>query len=36
MQQALLEVQHVTKVFPGIRALDDVHLSLRRGKFMHL
>jgi rhamnose transport system ATP-binding protein len=32
MQQALLEVQHVTKVFPGIRALDDVHLSLRRGE----
>jgi rhamnose transport system ATP-binding protein len=32
MQQALLEVHNLTKIFPGIRALDDVHLSLRSGE----
>ena len=32
MQQALLEVHNLTKIFPGIRALDDVHLSVRSGE----
>lgn len=32
MQNALLEVHNLTKIFPGIRALDDVHLSLRSGE----
>ncbi len=32
MQEALLEVHNLTKVFPGIRALDDVHLTLRSGE----
>jgi ribose transport system ATP-binding protein len=27
-----LHVEHLTKTFPGIRALDDVSLSLRRGE----
>jgi rhamnose transport system ATP-binding protein len=32
MQQALLEVYNLTKIFPGIRALDDVHLTVRSGE----
>ncbi|HAF86807.1 MAG TPA: sugar ABC transporter ATP-binding protein, partial [Sphaerochaeta sp.] len=32
MQKALLEVHNLTKIFPGIRALDDVHLSIRSGE----
>jgi rhamnose transport system ATP-binding protein len=32
MQQALLEVHNLTKIFPGIRALDDVHLTVRSGE----
>ncbi len=32
MQKALLEVHNLTKIFPGIRALDDVHLSIRPGE----
>ncbi len=32
MQKALLEVHNLTKIFPGIRALDDVHLSIRNGE----
>lgn len=32
MQQALLEVHNLTKIFPGIRALDTVHLSIRSGE----
>ncbi|MDY0290494.1 MAG: sugar ABC transporter ATP-binding protein [Sphaerochaeta sp.] len=32
MQKALLEVHNLTKIFPGIRALDDVHLSILSGE----
>lgn len=32
MQKALLEVHNLTKIFPGIRALDDVRLSVRSGE----
>ena len=32
MQDALLEVHNLTKIFPGIRALDDVHLTIRSGE----
>jgi len=32
MPDALLEVHNLTKIFPGIRALDDVHLTLRSGE----
>ena len=28
----ILEVQHVTKDFPGVRALDDVSFSIRKGE----
>ncbi len=30
-QQYILEMQHITKDFPGVRALDDVHLCIRSG-----
>ena len=32
LEDLILSVRHVTKIFPGIRALDDVHFSLRRGE----
>ncbi len=31
MDSYLLEMEHITKDFPGVRALDDVHLSIRPG-----
>ena len=27
----VLEMRHITKEFPGVRALDDVSLTVRRG-----
>jgi ribose transport system ATP-binding protein len=35
-EQALLEIEHVTKDYPGVRALDDVSLSVERGEVMAL
>ena len=35
-EQALLEIEHVTKDYPGVRALDDVSLSVQRGEVMAL
>ncbi|MFA5698942.1 MAG: sugar ABC transporter ATP-binding protein [Sphaerochaeta sp.] len=32
MSQPLVQVQNLTKVFPGIRALDDVQLTIRSGE----
>lgn len=32
MSEHILEVEHVTKEFPGVRALDDVSFSVRRGE----
>ena len=32
MSQYLLEMQHITKEFPGVKALDDVHLCIRPGE----
>ncbi len=32
MSEHVLELKHVTKTFPGVRALDNVHFSLRRGE----
>ena len=29
---ALLEVEHITVEFPGVRALDDVHFGVRAGE----
>jgi ribose transport system ATP-binding protein len=34
--EALLEIEHVTKDYPGVRALDDVSLAVRRGEVMAL
>jgi putative multiple sugar transport system ATP-binding protein len=31
MNDNLLEMRHITKVFPGVKALDDVSLQVRRG-----
>ncbi len=28
----ILELQHITKTFPGVKALDDVNLKIRRGE----
>ena len=35
-EQALLGIEHVTKDYPGVRALDDVSLSVERGEVMAL
>ena len=32
LSQILLEVKHLTKYFPGIKALDGVHLTVRTGE----
>ena len=31
-EDLILQIDHITKIFPGIRALDDVQFSLRRGE----
>ena len=31
-QALVLQMEGITKIFPGIRALDDVRLDLRRGE----
>ncbi len=30
--ETILELQHVSKSFPGVKALDDVHFNLRKGE----
>ena len=32
MDPLLLEMRNITKVFPGVKALDDVHLSVKKGE----
>ncbi len=32
MAQALLEMRGITKTFPGIKALDNVNLTVQEGK----
>ncbi|AEC02856.1 sugar ABC transporter ATP-binding protein [Parasphaerochaeta coccoides] len=32
MSQVILEVRHLMKFFPGIKALDDVHMDVRAGE----
>ena len=32
MADRILELAHITKTFPGVRALDDVHFDLKRGE----
>lgn len=36
MGEPILEVQGITKLFPGVRALDKVHLELREGEVVCL
>jgi len=36
MRKKILEMQHVTKMFPGVKALDQVHLNVYEGKVMAL
>ena len=31
MSENILEMQHITKLFPGVRALDDVNLQVKKG-----
>lgn len=35
-EEFVLEMNHITKTFPGVKALDDVSLKVRKGQFMHL
>lgn len=36
MREKILEMKHVTKTFPGVKALDDVHLNVYKGQVMAL
>lgn len=36
MRNKILEMKKVSKVFPGVKALDDVHLNVYRGQIMAL
>ena len=36
MNEKILEMQNVTKVFPGVKALDQVHLNVYQGQVMAL
>ena len=29
--QTVLELQHISKSFPGVKALDDVNFALKKG-----
>ena len=31
MSENILEMRNITKLFPGVRALDDVNLQVKRG-----
>ena len=34
MSETVLEMRHVTKRFPGVTALDDVNMDLRKGEIL--
>jgi len=36
MREKILEMKNVTKTFPGVKALDDVHLNVYQGQVMAL
>lgn len=36
MSQVLLEMRGITKTFPGVKALDNVQLTLKQGRVMAL
>jgi ribose transport system ATP-binding protein/inositol transport system ATP-binding protein len=36
MQKTLLKMEHISKSFPGVKALEDVHLELQQGSILGL
>lgn len=36
MNEVIVRMEHITKTFPGVKALDDVHFELRAGEVMAL
>ena len=36
MSDYVVTMEHITKTFPGVKALDDVHLHLQAGRVMAL
>ncbi|MGN0740182.1 MAG: sugar ABC transporter ATP-binding protein [Treponema sp.] len=36
MAETIVKMEHITKLFPGVRALDDVHFELNSGEVMAL
>lgn len=36
MENYIIEMNHITKIFPGIKALDDINLQLRQGEILAL
>ncbi|NCB32210.1 MAG: ATP-binding cassette domain-containing protein, partial [Clostridia bacterium] len=36
MGDVIVTMEHISKSFPGVRALDDVHFELRSGEVMAL
>ena len=32
MQETIVELAHISKLFPGVKALDDVSFNLRSGE----
>ena len=36
MQETIVELSHINKTFPGVKALDDVSFDLRSGEVMAL
>ena len=36
MSEYAVSMEHITKTFPGVKALDDVQLHLRTGEVMAL
>ena len=32
MDEYILELDHITKIFPGVKALQDVNFQLKRGE----
>ena len=36
MNEIIVSMNHISKSFPGVKALDDVHFELRSGEVMAL
>lgn len=34
MEKYILQMEHITKTFPGVKALDDVTFQVKRVKYM--